>query len=212
VIAARVSDVGRHALPHIEHGLGGLGIDSAWRLTHDVEVGVASLPRPHEQLERLVAALAPGDGGRVGVSPPYDDLRLTSQALRLARIAMRGALDRRRVVVFGRDPLSAAAASAPDIMPRVARSVLGGLDGLPPEDRALLLDTFGAWLDCDGSASEAAKRLYVHPNTVRYRLRRLEERTGRPLSNPRAVAELSLAYEIDCGMSAAAAGAGFDLE
>ena len=212
VIAARVPDVGRHALPHIEHGLGGLGIDSAWRLMHDVEIGVASLPRPHEQLDRLVTALAAGGGGRIGVSPPYDDLRLTSQALRLTRIAMRGALERRQVVVFGRDPLSAAAASAPDIMPGVARSVLGGLDGLPLEDRALLLDTFGVWLECDGSASEAAKRLFVHPNTVRYRLKRLEERTGRSLSNPRAVAELSLAYEIDCGLTAATSGGGFDLE
>lgn len=212
VIAARVPDVGRHALPHIEHGLGGLGIDSAWRLMHDVEVGVACLPQPHDQLDRLVSALAAGGGGRVGVSPPYDDLRQTAQALRLARIAMRGALDRRQVVVFGRDPLSAAAASAPDIMPRVAHSVLGGLDGLPPEDRALLLDTFGAWLECDGSATAAAKRLYVHPNTVRYRLRRLEDRTGRSLSNPRAVAELSLAYEIDCGTAAMGSGTGFGLD
>lgn len=37
----------------------------------------------------------------------------------------------------------------------------------------------------------------MHPNTVRYRLKRLEERTGRSLSDPRWVAELSLAYEID---------------
>jgi hypothetical protein len=37
---------------------------------------------------------------------------------------------------------------------------------------------------------------------VRYRLRRLEERTGRSLSNPRAVAELSSAYEIDCALVA----------
>lgn len=122
--------------------------------------------------------------------------------MRLARIAMRGAQERRTVVVFGGDPLSAAAASAPDIMPRVADLVLGGLDGLADEDRTLLLDTFGAWLDADGSAAETAKRLFVHPNTVRYRLRRLEERTGRSLSNPRAVAELSLAYEIDCAMVA----------
>jgi DNA-binding PucR family transcriptional regulator len=67
------------------------------------------------------------------------------------------------------------------------------------EDRAILLDTFGAWLDHGGSADEAARRLYVHPNTVRYRLRRLEERTGRTLSDPRHIAELSLAFEVDRG-------------
>jgi hypothetical protein len=197
VIAARVPGIGSHALPSIERGLGGLGIDSAWRLMHDVEIGVARLPRPGTgPFDQLVAALDVGTG-RVGVSPPYDDLRTTSQALRLARIALHGALADRKVVVFGRDPLSAAASSAPEIMSGVARTVLAGLDALSPEDRALLLDTFGAWLDCAGSADEAAKLLFVHPNTVRYRLRRLEERTGRSLSDPRANAELSLAFEID---------------
>jgi DNA-binding PucR family transcriptional regulator len=45
----------------------------------------------------------------------------------------------------------------------------------------------------------------VHPNTVRYRLRRLEERTGRTLSDPRHVAELSLAFEVDRGRVASLA-------
>jgi DNA-binding PucR family transcriptional regulator len=171
-------------------------------LMHDVEIGVVSLTRPGgDQFEQMVAALTAGGTGRVGVSPPYDDLRSTSQALRLARIALHGALDRRKVVVFGRDPVSVAASSNPDIMPRLARSVLSGLDDLSVEDRALLLDTFGAWLDCGGSADETAKQLFVHPNTVRYRLRRLEERTGRSMSDPRWIAELTLAYEIDRRLS-----------
>ncbi|WP_194897093.1 PucR family transcriptional regulator [Catenulispora pinisilvae] len=207
VIAARVPEVGRHALPQIEQGLGVLGIDSAWRLMHDVEIGVAALPGSGAQLDRLVTALYAGGGSRVGVSPPYDDLRSTSLALRLARIALHGAAERRRVVVFGNDPLSAVAGSAPDIMPRVARGILAGLDGLPAQDRMLLLDTFGAWLDADGSAGEAGRRMFVHPNTVRNRLRRLEKQTGRSLSNPRAIAELILAYEIDCGTRTALAEA-----
>jgi DNA-binding PucR family transcriptional regulator len=33
----------------------------------------------------------------------------------------------------------------------------------------------------------AAQRLHVHPNTAQYRLRRIEERTGR---NPRRVSDL----------------------
>ncbi|GAA2051899.1 hypothetical protein GCM10009839_68920 [Catenulispora yoronensis] len=46
----------------------------------------------------------------------------------------------------------------------------------------------------------------MHPNTVRYRLRRLEERTGRTLSDPRRLAELSLAYEIELGSGANGGG------
>ena len=40
------------------------------------------------------------------------------------------------------------------------------------------------------------KLLFCHPNTVRYRLHRIEQRTGRSLSRPRDVAELCLAFEV----------------
>jgi len=42
---------------------------------------------------------------------------------------------------------------------------------------------------------EAGKRIYCHPNTVRYRLRRLQEHTGRSLDDPRTVAELLAALD-----------------
>jgi PucR C-terminal helix-turn-helix domain len=47
--------------------------------------------------------------------------------------------------------------------------------------------------DSGGSASQAAARLFCHPNTVRHRLRRISAATGRSLSAPRDVAELCLA-------------------
>jgi DNA-binding PucR family transcriptional regulator len=78
-------------------------------------------------------------------------------------------------------------------MARVATTVLGPIEALPAGDCELLLDTLDAWFDCGGSAEEAAKRLYVHPNTVRLRLRRITERTGRSLTDPRGITELSLA-------------------
>ncbi|NUP51776.1 MAG: helix-turn-helix domain-containing protein [Catenulispora sp.] len=203
VIAARVAGAGEHGVAGIEDGLRDLSITSAWRLQHDVEIGVASLTRAPDQLDQLVAALTGGSAGRVGVSPLFDDLTGTAQALKLARIALRGSSGTGKVVVFGRDSLSVAAASAPDVMSRLSRAILSGLEPMAPEDRAVLLDTFGAWLNHGGSADEAARLLFVHPNTVRYRLRRLEERTGRTLSDPRHVAELSLAFEVDRGRVAA---------
>jgi hypothetical protein len=197
VIAAQVLDVGRHALARVEDVLRPLGVASAWRLLHDAEVGIARMPVAHPGIETLANTLEATAKGRVGISPPYYDLRKTAEALKLARIALRGACDERRVTVFDRDPLAIAAASAPQVMRTVARTTLGPLDHVAPRDRALLLDTFGAWLDADGSANRAAAALFCHPNTVRHRLRRLQDQTGRSLSQPRELAELTLAFEID---------------
>ncbi len=48
--------------------------------------------------------------------------------------------------------------------------------------KAELLSTLRAFLACDGSWSACASRMYVHVNTVRYRISRVEELTGRDLS------------------------------
>jgi hypothetical protein len=197
VVAALVPGIGLHALPNVESALKTIGIPSAWRLQHDVEVGIACLPRPRTQLDELVTALERICVGRVGVSTPYDDLTATASGLRLARIALHTAFDRQPVCVFGRDLLATAVASSPDIMKRVADTVLASLTKIPATDRAMLLETFGTWLDSHGSATETAEKMFVHPNTVRHRLRRLEERTGRSLTDPRGVAELGIAFEID---------------
>jgi hypothetical protein len=196
-VAAQVPEAGRHAVLGAEEALRAVGTPSAWHLLHDIEVGIVRLPEPARNLERLAGIIGSSAVGHVGISPPYDDLMNTAPALRLARIALLGAFEGRRVTVFDRDPLAVAAASAPEIMQRVARAVLAGLDRLRPVQRTLLLETFGVWLDSGGSADLAAETLFCHPNTVRHRLRRLEEHTGRSLGEPREIAELSLAFEID---------------
>jgi DNA-binding PucR family transcriptional regulator len=42
--------------------------------------------------------------------------------------------------------------------------------------------TLGVFLDCAGSWNACAEQLHVHVNTVRYRIRRIEELTGRNLT------------------------------
>ncbi|OSC27016.1 hypothetical protein B8W69_15170 [Mycobacterium vulneris] len=68
-------------------------------------------------------------------------------------------------------------------------------DALPEQEREALLDTLEAWFDHGGSAERAARALYVHPNTVRQRLREVEQRTGRLVTEPRVAAELCIALE-----------------
>ncbi|WP_239152713.1 PucR family transcriptional regulator [Virgisporangium aliadipatigenens] len=51
---------------------------------------------------------------------------------------------------------------------------------------ACLVDTLRAWLDAFGDVIAASAALYVHPNTFRYRLRRLAEVGGIDLTDPEA--------------------------
>jgi DNA-binding PucR family transcriptional regulator len=101
------------------------------------------------------------------------------------------------VTVFDDTPLAVAAVSAPEVMAKIRSSVLKGLNTLPPAERTILLDTFHAWLEEGGSANDTAAKIFCHPNTVRHRLRRIEELTGRSLSRPKDIAELCLAFEVE---------------
>ncbi|MEN3267541.1 helix-turn-helix domain-containing protein [Pseudonocardia sp.] len=193
VVAAAVPEPYRQALPTAEERLRAIGLASAWRLLPELQVGVVCVPS--ERLSPLVDLLRRSATGRVGISPPYDELGGTGKAVRFARIALTGSTAAEPVTVFDHSPLTMAAVAAPDVMQRLVQQVLGGLDDLPDDDREVLLDTLAVWSTHNGSATETAEHLYCHPNTVRHRLRRIEERTGRSLNDPRAVAELLLALE-----------------
>ncbi|HEX7309169.1 PucR family transcriptional regulator [Lentzea sp.] len=51
---------------------------------------------------------------------------------------------------------------------------------------ACLVETLGAWLDAFGDVAAASAAVFVHPNTFRYRLRRLSEVGEIDLSDPNA--------------------------
>jgi hypothetical protein len=195
VVAAEVPELGRQAIRDAENRLRAGGISSAWRLLPDCQVGIVVLRTP-QQLGHLVTLLTGRSAHRIGISPQYQALENTAEALRFARIAMTAAAPgQAAVTLFDQAPLAVAAAGSPEVMRHVTGSVLGALAGLPDAERALLLDTLAAWRDSGGSAAGAAERLFVHPNTVRHRLRRISAATGRSLTAPRDVAELCLALE-----------------
>jgi hypothetical protein len=60
--------------------------------------------------------------------------------------------------------------------------LLGPLTEYDARHNAELLPTLRSFLACDGSWSACASRMYVHVNTVRYRIGRIEAITGRDLS------------------------------
>ena len=56
---------------------------------------------------------------------------------------------------------------------------------LPLQASPDLLATAGAYLEGGGSVEGTGRVLFLHPNTVRHRLKRLRELTGRDLTDPR---------------------------
>ncbi|XVQ13549.1 PucR family transcriptional regulator [Spirillospora sp. CA-255316] len=59
--------------------------------------------------------------------------------------------------------------------------LLGPLEEYDSVRQAELLHTLEVFLSCSGSWNRTATRLHVHVNTLRYRIRRIEELTGRDL-------------------------------
>jgi DNA-binding PucR family transcriptional regulator len=59
-----------------------------------------------------------------------------------------------------------------------------------------LADTLDAYLDSGGAVETCARKLFVHPNTVRYRLKRITEVTGRDPTNPRDAYVLRIAATV----------------
>ena len=195
VVAAEIPAVAQQALPRVESRLHGRGIGSAWQLLPDLQVGIVSL-RSQRNVPALVEILRSGAVARVGVSPVYTALERTSQALHLARIALASSPAGDPMVnVFDDAPLPVLVASAPTTSYQVVKTILGPLLDINPDERDMLLDTLAAFFAFRGSAIEAGKHLYCHPNTVRHRLHRIERQTGRPLNDPRSSAELFVALE-----------------
>jgi PucR C-terminal helix-turn-helix domain/GGDEF-like domain len=186
---------GAEAVPHAEQRLRTQGIRSAWRVEADAHVGVVVLS-PRSTVDTLAAVLAGLTTGPVGLSDPYPGLEQTPAALRQARVAAATAsAGSNEIIQYGRVPVAVLLATAPDAATALARGVLGPVLALPAAECDVLLDTVRVWFAERGATSTAADRLHVHRNTVRYRLRRIEELTGRSLTEPLGIAELHLALE-----------------
>ncbi|MGY0023326.1 PucR family transcriptional regulator [Streptomyces sp. YJ-C3] len=173
------------------------GTRTVWHPAPDAERGIVALGEC--DVRQLAAAWRAstdrGAGVRVGVSSAVEGLAAVGGARRLAETALRICPASGGTVLLDDELPAALVAGAPALGDLLADRVLGALRTLPSADRALLLDTLTAWLDCDGSAQRAAARLYCHRNTVLNRLRRCEQLTGRSLTRPTDLVELALALQ-----------------
>jgi sugar diacid utilization regulator len=196
VIAAKVGSDDVEPLTAIESKLQSVDVHSAWQLLPDWQVGIVRI-KSEQQLDKVVALVSRMAVDRVGISARFDDLREIPQALHFAKMTLLGRPNSTsRVTMFDGTILATAALAAPEVMVKSAGATLACFADLPDEEREILFETFWVWQETDAAVIAAAERLCCHPNTVRYRLRRIEKRTGRSLSRPRDVAELCLAFEV----------------
>lgn len=129
------------------------------------------------------------DDGRLtlGVSAAVHSAEGLRGALEEARHARRVAAARSgRVCAAGHQELASHVLLLPFVPDDVRRAFTARLlDPLRDYDRrhrAELIPTLEAFLECDGSWTRCAARLHLHVNTLRYRVGRIEQLTGRDLS------------------------------
>jgi purine catabolism regulator len=67
----------------------------------------------------------------------------------------------------------------------------------PLRDHPQLLETLAAYLAAEQNVNTAAEALHVHPNSLRYRLGRVEELLGRSLRSPATMADLYVALRAE---------------
>jgi PucR-like helix-turn-helix protein/diguanylate cyclase with GGDEF domain len=142
----------------------------------------------------------PPDGVRVAFSGPGRDVagfrRTHAEAMRAARVAALAGDSAAAVTSYQRVELVSLLASD---LPRARRFVAAQLGPLASisEPTERLRETVLAFLVAGGSGTRAAKKLYVHQNTVTYRVKRAEELMGRQVSHN--------SVELVCALTLAAA-------
>lgn len=140
--------------------------------------------------------LAEGMAGRGAVAGPALSWARVPAAVRLAELTaeLTGGLDDGPPEpVFAEDYLAVLALRGePEALAVLSERRLAPLAGLREVQRGRLLETLRSWLLHWGSRAEVAAELFVHPQTVSYRLRRLRELLGDVIDNPVARFELLL--------------------
>lgn len=119
----------------------------------------------------------------IGVGGPCRDPREIARSYSEARRCIDTArrLERRsRIVVFEDLGVNRLLLQVPDLseLRSFAADVLGGLDTGSQEQHAEYLTTLACYFEENNSPQRASKILHVHPNTVAYRVKRVEELTG----------------------------------
>ncbi|SFQ22221.1 PucR C-terminal helix-turn-helix domain-containing protein [Amycolatopsis arida] len=141
------------------------------------------VPVHGETVRDLAAGLA---GWRAAVGPPVPLSRARGSlrwARRLLALARRGVLADAPVLSCVDHLTTLTLLDDPALAEQLVEVVLAPLLGVPERSRERMAETLSAWLETRGGAPEVAERLRIHPQTVRYRMRRIGELFGDRLTD-----------------------------
>ncbi|WP_415395336.1 PucR family transcriptional regulator [Rhodococcus globerulus] len=188
----RVSVAGTVHATAAAHGRAVLAVVQGSRLVMVVSGDVTSKSAQSEFMQDLLQSFA---GGPVVIGP-------TTPSLSAAHFSASEAFAGIKAVVGWRG--APRPVFATELLPE--RALLGdqaAVDALQDhlvtplaESGSVLTDTLDTYLDCGGAVETCARQLFVHPNTVRYRLKRITEVTGRDPTNPRDAYVLRIAATV----------------
>jgi PucR family transcriptional regulator, purine catabolism regulatory protein len=138
---------------------------------------------------RLGAEVTAGSGSPVLPTDAGRSLREAGYALQVCRVEGRPSADFASLGTY-RLLLTL---QEPDALRAFADSVLAPLDRYDAEHDGDLVPSLRAFLDRNAKWEAAAADLFVHRHTLRYRMRKVEELTGRDLASPHDRMEFWLA-------------------
>ena len=157
-----------------------------------------ALARPNGAIPNIRSALADAvssfrstSGYVAGIGALNDTLVQAGESCQQAQDAVAVALASQRpgsIVEFDDVLLEVLLAREPDLAGRLVSTRLGALRNHPH-----LLKTLSALVDCNHSQSSVAKLLFVHPNTVTHRIKRIHELTGWDPLSMRDFTEMAVA-------------------
>ncbi|MEX0426001.1 PucR family transcriptional regulator [Nocardioides sp. DS6] len=144
------------------------------------------VPDAHGHRRRVLLRTLEGRGATTGPAKPWREARVSFERARRARLAGLGSDTEQHLVelVLSADPEARADLRA---------QVLAPLADLRPATAEKLTETLRSWLLHQGRRDEVAADLFVHPQTVRYRMGQLRDVYGDRLDDPATLLALTVA-------------------
>lgn len=181
-VVALLDDTSNDDFGLVEDRLDRINVQARWHVRSGTYLGLLWGDVPDEA--GLVAFFSTSPPGRVGVALSAGGVAGFASAHLVATRAAETlpAGTRQAVAVTDRLP-QVLLAGSPQVAVLLA-DTLGALHTLPAAQADTLLHTLAALLRHDGSPTHAAEELFCHRNTVIYRMKQIEQLTGRSLTDP----------------------------